>query len=333
MLRAGTNSCSGCSEATFFHRAGWKSVIERSFGHRTYFLYAEAGGRIEGVLPLAEVSSLLFGHTLVSLPFCVYGGVAARTERARRALDEAARALAEKLRVDHLEYRNLAPQHSDWVSKDLYVTFRKTDRSRRGAQPAGDPAQAARDGAQGHQGGIEKRDRRRRRSVSLRSTPITCIGTARRRCRSATLRCCARRSATIAGCSRLSMRRERRCRACSRSTSATKCCPTTPATRSRAAPSPRTTSSTGSSCATAASAATACSTTAAASAAPARSTSRKTGASSRSRCTTSTCWSKAKRVAEHNPLNPKYRLFIKLWQRMPLPLANLIGPHIVKSLG
>jgi hypothetical protein len=42
---------------------------------------------------------------------------------------------------------------------------------------------------------------------------------------------------------------------------------------------------------------------------------------------------RGKRVPEHNPLNPKYRLLIKLWQRLPLPLANLIGPHIVKSLG
>lgn len=116
---------SDCSEATFFHRAGWKTVIERAFGHRTFFLFAEAGGRIEGVLPLAEVKSLLFGHTLVSLPFCVYGGIAAQSERARRALDEAAGALAGKLRVDHLEHRCVRPQHLDWVHKDLYVTFRK----------------------------------------------------------------------------------------------------------------------------------------------------------------------------------------------------------------
>ena len=114
-----------CGEATFFHRAGWKTAIERAFGHRTHFLYAEAGGRIEGVLPLAEVKSILFGHTLVSLPFCVYGGIAARSERARHALDTAARALANRLRVDHLEYRSIAPHHSDWAHKDLYVTFRK----------------------------------------------------------------------------------------------------------------------------------------------------------------------------------------------------------------
>lgn len=117
---------SECGEATFFHRAGWKTVIEQAFGHRTCFLMAEADGRIEGVLPLAEVKSFLFGHALVSLPFCVYGGVAAVSERARRALDQVAQARAEQLKVDHLEYRSLTPTYHDWAQKDLYVTFRKT---------------------------------------------------------------------------------------------------------------------------------------------------------------------------------------------------------------
>jgi len=114
-----------CPEATFFHRAGWREVIERAFRHRTHFLLAEADGEIEGVLPLAEVKSFLFGHSLSSLPFCVYGGVAANTERAREALDGAAVALAEKLGVDHLEYRAVATPHPDWATKDLYVTFRR----------------------------------------------------------------------------------------------------------------------------------------------------------------------------------------------------------------
>jgi FemAB-related protein (PEP-CTERM system-associated) len=42
---------------------------------------------------------------------------------------------------------------------------------------------------------------------------------------------------------------------------------------------------------------------------------------------------RGKAVPDHNPLNPKYRLFISMWQRLPLPLANLIGPYVVKSLG
>ncbi len=117
---------SSCAEATFFHRVGWKTVIERAFGHRTKFLYAEVGGRIEGVLPLAEMKSILFGHALVSLPFCVYGGIAAASERARRLLDEAAVALAENWRVDHLEYRSLTPHHPERAHTDLYVTFRKS---------------------------------------------------------------------------------------------------------------------------------------------------------------------------------------------------------------
>ncbi len=114
-----------CPEATFFHRAGWREVIERAFGHRTHFLLAEADGEIQGVLPLAEINSRLFGHSLAALPFCVYGGPAASNESARYALDNAAQKLAAELRVDHLEYRNLQPFHSDWPGKDLYVTFRK----------------------------------------------------------------------------------------------------------------------------------------------------------------------------------------------------------------
>jgi FemAB-related protein (PEP-CTERM system-associated) len=112
-------------QGTFFHRAGWKVVLEQAFCHRTHFLHAQSGGVIEGVLPLAEIDSRVFGHSLVSLPFAVYGGIAAATERARHALDEAAQALARELGVDHLEYRNLRPQHPDWLKSELYVTFRK----------------------------------------------------------------------------------------------------------------------------------------------------------------------------------------------------------------
>lgn len=114
-----------CPQATFFHRAGWKTVIEQSFGHKTWFFYAESGGQIQGVLSLAEIKSRLFGHSLGSLPFCVSGGIAANNEVARQALDKTAQELAAKLKVGHLEYRNLTPQHPDWLHKDLYVIFRK----------------------------------------------------------------------------------------------------------------------------------------------------------------------------------------------------------------
>lgn len=113
-------------EATFFHLSGWKRVIEKAFGHRTYFFYAQRGKDVVGVLPLAHVRSLLFGNSLVSLPFCVYGGVAAADEEAATLLEKRAAALARELKVDCLELRHRAPRHADWPRKEgLYVTFRK----------------------------------------------------------------------------------------------------------------------------------------------------------------------------------------------------------------
>ena len=113
-------------EATFFHRFGWKWVIEQAFRHRTHFLLAENNGHIEGVLPLAEIKSRLFGHSLVSTPFCVYGGIAAATPEARAMLDARAIQLASELGVGHLEYRDRDVSHDEnWPGTDLYVTFRK----------------------------------------------------------------------------------------------------------------------------------------------------------------------------------------------------------------
>ncbi len=114
-----------CPEATFFHRAAWQSVIGGVFRHDTYFLYAQDDGVIQGVLPLAHVNSRLFGNALVGLPFAVYGGVAANSPAAVHALEQEAQAIARRLRVAHLELRNVDRRHDDWPTQDLYVTFRK----------------------------------------------------------------------------------------------------------------------------------------------------------------------------------------------------------------
>ncbi|MDO9165477.1 MAG: FemAB family PEP-CTERM system-associated protein [Rhodoferax sp.] len=114
-----------CPEATFFHRAGWQKIVRDVFRHDTYFLYAEADGRIEGVLPLGHVNSWLFGNSLTSLPFAVYGGVAAISAQAADALEQEAQQIARRLSVAYLELRNVNPRHSDWPTQDLYVTFRK----------------------------------------------------------------------------------------------------------------------------------------------------------------------------------------------------------------
>lgn len=115
----------GCPEATFFHRAGWQKILRDVFHHNTYFLYAERDGQIEGVLPLGHVKSWLFGNSLTALPFAVYGGVAAINSEAASMLENEAQRIAEQLGVAHLEFRNIDSRHSDWPTQDLYVTFRK----------------------------------------------------------------------------------------------------------------------------------------------------------------------------------------------------------------
>ena len=117
-----------CPQATFFHLSAWQEIVRTVFRHRTYFLFVERDGQIIAVLPLAEVKSRLFGHALTSLPFCVYGGIAAAADAGEEALallEAEADSLARQLGVQHLEYRNLQARHADWPRQELYVTFRK----------------------------------------------------------------------------------------------------------------------------------------------------------------------------------------------------------------
>ncbi|MBN1377780.1 MAG: FemAB family PEP-CTERM system-associated protein [Gammaproteobacteria bacterium] len=114
------------SNSTFFHFAEWQGIIEKSFGHKTYYLYAENDGTIEGVYPLGHIKSLMFGNSLISTPFCVYGGVIANTAEAAECLEQAAFELAKKLKVNCLETRNISELNGEWHEKDLYVTFRRS---------------------------------------------------------------------------------------------------------------------------------------------------------------------------------------------------------------
>lgn len=112
-------------QATFFHRAGWERIMREVFRHDTHFLLAERDGSVCGVLPLAHVHSCLFGNALTGLPFAVYGGAVADDEGVAHALEAEAQRLAQALGVDHLELRHTERRHTDWPVQTLYVTFRK----------------------------------------------------------------------------------------------------------------------------------------------------------------------------------------------------------------
>jgi FemAB-related protein (PEP-CTERM system-associated) len=116
-------------QATFFHQAAWRRVLERAFGHTTYFTIARRGADIVGVLPLAHVKSALFGQSLISSPFCVYGGPLASDPEALAALAAEADTIMAKAGVKVMEWRpldDLGPLPEGWqVKSGLYVTFRR----------------------------------------------------------------------------------------------------------------------------------------------------------------------------------------------------------------
>ncbi|HUB46651.1 MAG TPA: FemAB family XrtA/PEP-CTERM system-associated protein [Acetobacteraceae bacterium] len=115
-------------DGTFCHRATWARVIEQAFGHRTFFVFAEQDGTITGILPLAQVKTRLFGNTLISSPFCVYGGLLAADAESAAALEAHAETLLRSTRAKAVELRDRqpGPGNNGWVGRpDLYVTFRK----------------------------------------------------------------------------------------------------------------------------------------------------------------------------------------------------------------
>jgi len=117
---------------TFFHRAAWAQVFHRAFGHTPHSILAEQDGAVVGVLPLVHVRSRLFGNSLMSSPFCVYGGPLAASAEAMAALAVYVAALMQRVRAAVAEFRFLHPLPDGWLAdaewpsrSDLYVTFRK----------------------------------------------------------------------------------------------------------------------------------------------------------------------------------------------------------------
>lgn len=111
------------ANATIYHSWTIKEVIENSFAHNTFYLSAvNDQNEIQGVLPLVELKSKLFGHSLVSVPFFNYGGMLASSVEARSKLLQAAVNIAKKLNVEHIEFRD-CQKFSDLPAKQAKVSM------------------------------------------------------------------------------------------------------------------------------------------------------------------------------------------------------------------
>lgn len=109
-------------DTTAFHLSEWLTAVEQSTGHRAHVLLSEQNGAIRAVLPLHEVHSPLFGRALVSTGFGVGGGVVGEGDP---ALFAAAQELAVRRNCPTLELRGgPLPQGEGWhVKTDRHAGF------------------------------------------------------------------------------------------------------------------------------------------------------------------------------------------------------------------
>ncbi|MGE0666446.1 MAG: FemAB family XrtA/PEP-CTERM system-associated protein [Sphingomonadales bacterium] len=113
-------------DATVFHLWAWRAAIEEAYGHACFYLLAQQEGRVVGVLPLVQIRSRLFGHALVSNAFAVQGGPVGDTPEIVALLADQAIELAERLDAGHLEFRSAGVAGPGWQSKDgVYAAFRR----------------------------------------------------------------------------------------------------------------------------------------------------------------------------------------------------------------
>lgn len=102
-------TCSEADGAAPEHDPAWLAVLRQGLKQEPIPLVARDGGPdgpVVGYLPLAYVSSLLFGKFLVSLPYLNRAGVVAKDTAVADALLDRAVELAEQRDVAYLEVRN-----------------------------------------------------------------------------------------------------------------------------------------------------------------------------------------------------------------------------------
>lgn len=140
---------------TLYHLSGWKNVIEKTYGHKTYYLMVmghskhkekslkdavsgshrdysiqnskfsieNSSTEIVGILPLIHLKHFLFGNNLISIPFFDLGGVLADDENVEKELIIEAINLGQKMKVDNIELRHQKPL--SWLNNDGSLKYAK----------------------------------------------------------------------------------------------------------------------------------------------------------------------------------------------------------------
>lgn len=110
-------------EGNFGHLSGWSKVYEL-YSYKPYHITAvDSSNSIKGVLRLFLMKDVLGRKFLVSNPFISYGGVCAEDEKTKDSLLQKAKGIAVENGVQYFEIRQLANVNSDLPAKKDFVTM------------------------------------------------------------------------------------------------------------------------------------------------------------------------------------------------------------------
>jgi len=104
---------------TPFHRSAWVVAVAEACDHEWRYLIAEnQQGDLQAILPLHLIHSPLFGRALVSSGFAVGGGILGLSDQGTQLLAEAAWGFAERHSFPSVELRGGEAPNKDWISKN-----------------------------------------------------------------------------------------------------------------------------------------------------------------------------------------------------------------------
>ena len=84
----------------------WRDILHASFGHEPRYLVAVENAIVVGVVPLFLVKSILFGRALVSVPYLNAGGILTDRHNVASALAQRLEEEASRERVKYVELRH-----------------------------------------------------------------------------------------------------------------------------------------------------------------------------------------------------------------------------------
>lgn len=111
------------SHSTVAHLIGWKDVIQGTLFHNPTYLMAVEGSKVRGILPLFLIRTWWRSRYYISVPWIDYGGVCADGPDIEQLLISEARRLSDREKVEFMELRSIRACDSNLAERSDKVTF------------------------------------------------------------------------------------------------------------------------------------------------------------------------------------------------------------------